>query len=484
MKRHKKPNFKLQKVYSDGHSEEAMYYSLADIEDNWGMGRRGFLATSFVALGAISGCAQVKINENFSVVKKQKESETTGKMASVGNEKKESMTSEKNAVVITGICPDDTTAHKSHVDIVDYSPNGKFLASASADSTIKLWEMPSGELIRTLKMESVNSLSFLPGEDIRASGVFSDGGIELWELPSGELLRGLKENQFDHVTAVSFSPDGKLLASGLYDHTINLWGIPSCNLLKKLFGHKNSVDSLCFSPDGNFLASGSKGDIRLWNIRQGILFGILRVSKKSNVAAISFSPDGRFLAAGLLGDIKLWEMPECTLSRTLRLPRMLDVTSLSFSPDGKFLASASMDSTILIWEIQTEKVVKILKGGKRYDNVKTVCFSPDGKFLVSGSENCTIKIWEMPSGKFLTCLFDPATLRKDKKMNQYTSINKYGYVVTYTLPCHSPIPPGAICTCNCIPGTWAWDHAPSAPRIKRKSGSYCSCNKICTCIPI
>ncbi len=307
---------------------------------------------------------------------------------------------------------------------------------------------------------------------------------------SGELIRTLKEHEFDHVKAVSFSPDGKLLASGLYDHTINLWGIPSCNLLKKLTGHKSLIDAVCFSPDGKCLASGSKGNIRLWKIPQGMLFKVLRVSKMSDVTTISFSLDGRLLAAGLLGGIKLWEMPHGKVFRTFRLSRMLDVTSVSFSPDGKFLAAASGDSAIMIWEIQSGKLVRTLKGGKRYDNVKTVCFSPDGKFLASGSENRTIKIWEMPSGKLLTCLFDPATLMEGKKINQYTSINKYGHVITYTLPCGSPIPPGAICTCNCVPGTWVYTPSDSkvmrTPKTKRKARSYshCSCNKICTCVPV
>ncbi len=174
MKRHKKPNFRLQRVYSDGHSEEAMYYSLVDIEDNWKMGRREFLATSFAAVGAISGCAQSKISEEFTAAKEQKELATTGKTEFVANEKKESMISEENAAVITGICPDDIVAHKHHVDIVRYSPDGKILASVSEDGTIKLWKMPLGELIRTLKAKSVKSVSFRPGGDILASGAISD----------------------------------------------------------------------------------------------------------------------------------------------------------------------------------------------------------------------------------------------------------------------------------------------------------------------
>jgi len=123
----------------------------------------------------------------------------------------------------------------------------------------------------------------------------------------------------------------------------------------------------------------------------------------------------------------------------------------------------------------TEELLKTLKGHTDY--VLSVCFSPDGKFLASGSGDDTVKLWEMPTGKFITCLFDPAALAQRKKVNQYTLTNEYGQIITYTLPCDSPIPPGAICTCNCVPGTLYI--APSRP-----GGTYCTCDKICTCIPI
>ena len=503
MKRLTKPNFRLQRVYSDGCSEEPMYYRLVDVDNNWKMGRRGFLGISLAAVGSLSGCAQPDVRQEPTPAR-DKNREAAGEFEKSGRpeerkpasiEKKALKTSKENAVAITGSCPEGVTAHKHNVDILNFSPSGKILASVGEEGTIKLWRMPSGELIRTLEVKSAKSISFRSGEDVIASGSFSDRGIELWELSSGNLLRRLRAHRFDHVKAVSFSPDGRLLASGLYNHTIHLWGIPSCNLLKKLSGHKDSVDVLSFSPNGKLLASGSKGDVKLWKFPQGVLYKALRVPSRSDVTTISFSPDGKLLAAGLSGSVKIWKIPNSKLFWTLRLPKMLDVTAVSFSPDGKFLAVASGDKTMLIWNIKAKKVVKTFRGKLRYDNFIAVSFSPDGKLLASGSENRTIQIWEMPSGKLLTCLFDPATLLKGRKMNRYRTINKYGYVITRTMPCGSPIPQGAVCTCNCVPGTWV--NANSAPRIRRKGGSYnpgtrrkgrsysqCSCNKICTCVPV
>jgi|GEM_PF-3434755 len=239
----------------------------------------------------------------------------------------------------------------------------------------------------------------------------------------------------DSVNSVSFSPDGKLLASGSSDHTIKLWEVATGKLLKTLEGHKGSVYSVSFSPDGKLLASGSYDKT-----------------------------------------IKLWEVASGKLLKTLEGHKGL-VKSVSFSPDGKLLASGSGDNTIKLWEVASGKLLKTLEGHKNY--VISVSFSPDGKLLASGSWDHTIKLWDVASGKLLSSFFDPKATEKDCKGVTFKYVNEYGQVVTYTLPCGSPIPPGATCLCNCIPGTYV-KPAPSVGGTYR----YCTCVPVCVCIPV
>ena len=157
------------------------------------------------------------------------------------------------------------------------------------------------------------------------------------------------------------------------------------------------------------------------------------------------------------------------------------IFSLSFSPDGRVLASGSADKTIKLWEMSSGILIKTMNS--HTNSVNTLCFSPDGGILVSGSSDDTIKLWAMPSGKLITCLFDAAALKRGEKMNQYTMTNEYGQTITYTLPCGSPIPPGAICTCYCVTGTYNVE--PSVGAGGTGGGyMYCSCDKVCVCIPI
>ena len=374
MSKFQKQNFRLQRIFSDGSKEEPKVYGLEDIDVDWRMGRRGFLITSAIGIGVLSGCIAPK-------------SESTP---------------EPTPENMEGKCAENIRAHTDAVFALSFSLDGKLLASGSGDKTIKLWEMPSGNYLKTL-------------EEYRSD-----------------------------VNAVSFSPDGKLLASGskdyLLDQTIKLLEMPSGKYLEVLRGHTNFVNAVSFSPDGKLLASGSADQT-----------------------------------------VKLWKIPSGRLLKILE-GHTADVNTVSFSPDGKLFASGSGDQTIKLWEMPSGNLLKTLEG--HTENVRAVSFSPDGKLLASGSWDKTVKLWEIPSGKFLTCLFDPATLDHDEKAMKYNSEEGFAY----TLPCGSPIPSGAICTCNCVPGTYV---APSVSCVcvgngggSYGGGSYCSCNKICTCIPI
>ncbi|GAB4183776.1 MAG: AAA-like domain-containing protein [Coleofasciculaceae cyanobacterium] len=286
------------------------------------------------------------------------------------------------------------TGHSKQVTSVSFSPDGKTIASASNDDTIKLWSIQGRELMTlTGHGKRVNSISFSPDGKTIASAS-NDDTIKLWSIDGRELMTLTGHGK--RVNSISFSPDGKILASASNDDTIKLWSIQGKELMT-LAGHGKRVNSISFSPDGKTIASASNDDtIKLWSIDGKELMTLTGHGKRVN--SISFSPDGKTLAsASNDGTIKLWSIKGKELM-TLR-GHSLPVNSVSFSPDGKTLASGSDEGTLKLWSIEGKELMTFMKHSNW---VTRVSFSPDGKMIASASQDGTIKLWSIEGKELMT----------------------------------------------------------------------------------
>ncbi|MBD1883636.1 WD40 domain-containing protein [Microcoleus vaginatus] len=292
--------------------------------------------------------------------------------------------------------------HSGSVWGVAISSNGKILASASADKTIKLWNLESQTPIATLTghSSSVNSVAFSPDGKTLVSAS-EDMTIKLWHLQSQTPIATLTGHR-SSVRSVAFSPDGKTLASVSDDMTIKLWHLQSQTPIATLTGHRSSVRSVAFSPDGKTLASVSDDmTIKLWHLQSQTPIATL-TDHRSSVRSVAFSPDGKTLAS--VSDdmtIKLWHLQSQKAIATFTGHRS-SVRSVAFSPDGKTLASASDDKTIKLWNLESQKPIATLTGHRSW--VNSVAFRPDGLTLASASDDMTIKLWHLQSQKPIATL--------------------------------------------------------------------------------
>jgi WD40 repeat protein len=292
-----------------------------------------------------------------------------------------------------------------------FSPDGKTLASAGLGygGTIKLWDVSTGkQVVQTIFVDIgyLSDVVFSPDSKILAFGGENKKNkiIKLLDITTGTPLQTLtgKDEHDDRIFSITFSPDGKTLASG--SQKIQIWDVTKGKPLQTLTGHSGVVNSVAFSPKGELLASKSNDKtIRLWDVTTGKSLKIFTGrSNPSDDGSAVFSPDGKILASGDDNSIKLWDVTTGTPLQTLTGHSSV-VNSVVFSPDGKILASSSQDKTIRLWDVTKNKLLQT-PTEKDYAFVNSVAFSPDGKILAEGNENKTIKFWDASTGKLLRIL--------------------------------------------------------------------------------
>ena len=283
------------------------------------------------------------------------------------------------------------------INSVAFSPDGRILASGSADKTILLRDANTRERIgQPLNSSSaIHSVAFSPDGKLLASGN-DDNTVIIWDLTAAQLSGKTLTEHTDSVRTVAFSPDGKLLASGSDDSTVILWDVTTHQPIgQPLAGHSDSIYSIAFSPSGQVLVSGSADKtIILWDVATHQPIGQPLAGHSGSVHTVAFSPDGAILGSGSIDStIILWDVnTHEIIDQPLRRHSSL-VSSIAFSPDGKTLASGSYDRTIILWDVAThERIGQPLKGHS--DWLLTLEFSPDGKTLASGSADKAVILWE------------------------------------------------------------------------------------------
>jgi small GTP-binding protein len=275
--------------------------------------------------------------------------------------------------------------HKGRIGRIAWSPDGRMLASPSADGTIRLWDAQTGKCLRTLRGHQglVNNVAFDPTGRILASGG-DDKTVKLWYTSSGRLFSTLKGHGSNIRGNVAFDPTGCILASGSGDKTVKLWDVKKGVCLHTLKGHKDDVYGVAFNPAGQTLASGSwDNTIKLWDAASGLLLRTIIKADEDKVHCITFDPTGHTLASvGNDETVKLWEVDSGRLLRTLE-GHTSYIKGVAFLFNNGILGSKSGDNTIRIWRGETGEPLSIISEPTYYDWNPGLAFHPLFPYLAT-----------------------------------------------------------------------------------------------------
>ena len=283
------------------------------------------------------------------------------------------------------------------VNAVALSANGRQAASGGQDNVLRLWDIPTGLLLRTFDAQAnrINSVAFSPdGREILTGG---------GDRPNPALGRGRGADRQKHGRAHGRGAFGCGLgrwpASVVWEQGQHgqLWDIASGQLLKTFEGHSDEVLAVAFSGDGRQALSGSKDKtLRLWDLETGQPVKTFEGHADAVTSAALSSDGGRALSASRDKTVKLWDAASGQLLKTFE-GHSGEVLSAAFSRDNRRILSASKDNTLKLWDAEDRRASQNFRGAYRHRHLG--CYLSDGRLAVSGSWDKTIKVWGLEAGE-------------------------------------------------------------------------------------
>jgi WD40 repeat protein len=311
---------------------------------------------------------------------------------------------------------------KSTVNLLDrtysfrdlkFSSDGRFLAGASTDNTVKVWQWETSKDAQILAghQDWAYSLSFSADNKwLVSSGGGSDKSMKFWEIQeTGFKLRKTIEKVYEDGFYVAFNPVNGQLAtvSSSLGSTIRIWDVDqivahpksvltnndwSGILLANIGTSRSEHKSIAYSPDGKrIILAGADFKVTIWEPDRSLKKNIS--ASEFSIQRVVYSRSGKYIATGGADKmVKIWQA-DGTLLHTLAGHQDW-VYGLSFSPDDQFIASASEDNTVKIWRVVDGSLVRTLKHDQfAYD----VSFSPDGHYLASVGNDGKLRVWDANS---------------------------------------------------------------------------------------
>ncbi len=372
---------------------------------------------------------------------------------------------------IEGIYSQSILQHESMVQSATFSPDGKYIATTSTDSAVRIWDTKTGKPVtEPLKHEGEVRATVFSQDGKHIVTTAYDKSANIWEINTGKRIKRWKghigyaetspngkyilikssyqifsdasiydvktgKEQLSYFNTAVFSPDGKYIVTVSNDSTATVWDAGSGKQVTEALKHKSRVRSAIFSPDGKYIITvSSDKTARVWDARTGKQVAE-PLEHEGNINSAAFSPDGRYIVT-VSNDSTATVWDARTGKQVAEpLEHEGNINSAAFSPHGNYIVTASWDNTARVWDVKTGK--QVTEPLEHEDYVRSAAFSPDGRYIVTASGDRTARVWDVKTGKLLTeplkqIGITPVTFSSDGRYILTASKSNNKTVIVYT----------------------------------------------------
>lgn len=284
--------------------------------------------------------------------------------------------------------------HTMPIWTLSWSPNGRFIASGSDDTTVQVWNVASKECLCTYNgLSNVQTLAWSPEGSLIVSGYYNETA-QVWRAFTGECIQVYRGHSHE-IESVSWSPNGLFIASASsFDHAVHIWQPTTGNLVFSCESHQVEYMDTAWSPNGRMLACAGDEEIQIWDIvtRSPVYLTQPNLSNDFNrIYTVSWSPDDQYIVSGSTdGKVRIWDV-ERTQVKHIYSGHKNIVLEVAWSPDGNYIASSS-DDGVKIWSVATGECRFYYSGEGKSVLIRAVSWSPDSSYIAYGEGTGEIQV--------------------------------------------------------------------------------------------
>ena len=285
--------------------------------------------------------------------------------------------------------------HEAAISGLGFDAAGRRLVTYAQDYTARVWDVRTGEALAVLREPDDHRLqdaALSPDGRLAATAPFFAGGVRLWDVQSERMIRWIP---LGTINSVTFSPDGRLLLITDQHNGVRLWDVASGSEVRRLVGHRGRyVWNGAFSPDGRMIATvGADATVRLWDASTGAALAAMP-GHGADIHGVAFARDGaRLVTTAEDRTVRVWDVPSRRLLATLA--HDAEVTAAALSGGGDLVATADTEGVARVWQARTGRTVAALHGHR--GAVEDVAFAPGERVVTAGADGF-VRVWDGTPG--------------------------------------------------------------------------------------